>query len=166
MKYTMDEMLNLVNTVFQREFPKMIEQERQAWEKENAESMDMEMGSCFECGSSSQCHRHHIIPQSLGGRSTVLLCESCHGRVHGLNLVNHGVLVRAALEKARRSGKKLGRKVGSCVPTEKFLEKHKRVVQCLHKGGSVRKTAEICGCSKGTVERVKKAMESPEPEFE
>lgn len=166
MKYTLDEMLGFAHRAFQQELPKIIEQERQAWEEENREGAYRETGSCFECGSMGQCHRHHVIPKSLGGRNTVLLCEECHGRVHGLNFVNHGVLVRAAQEKARRNGKRLGRPVGSCVPTDEFLEKHKRIVRCLRNGDSVRKTAAFCDCSKGTVERVKKALATDEPGFQ
>jgi DNA invertase Pin-like site-specific DNA recombinase len=69
---------------------------------------------------------------------------------------------KSGLEKARRNGRTLGRPVGSCIPVEDFLEKHKRVVRCLRAGDSVRKTAKFCSVSKGTVERVKKAMN---PEF-
>jgi DNA invertase Pin-like site-specific DNA recombinase len=69
---------------------------------------------------------------------------------------------KSGIEKARRNGVTLGRPVGSSESTEEFLEKHKRIVRCLRNGDSVRKTAKFCGKSKGTVERVKKALE---PEF-
>lgn len=69
---------------------------------------------------------------------------------------------KSGLEKARRNGKKLGRPHGTCIPLDEFLEKHKRVVRCLRNGDSVRKTAKFCEVSKGTVERVKKAIAEPE----
>lgn len=73
---------------------------------------------------------------------------------------------KSGLEKARRNGRRLGRPVGTTIPTEDFLEKHKRVVRCLKAGDSVRKTAKFCGCSKGTVERVKKALPLNTPTFQ
>ena len=163
MKYTIDEVLNLAYKVFHQELPKIIEQERQMWEAAKPENQ--ESGSCFECGSVEQCHRHHVVPQSLGGRNTILLCEGCHSKVHGLNLVNHSVLVRAGQEKARREGRIPGRRVGSGLTIERLLEKHKGVVQHLLAGASVRNTAKFCDCSKGTVERVKKALAYDEPQF-
>ena len=166
MKYTLDEVLNLVHKVFQQEMPKILKEERQTWEQEIDSVTEQENGSCFECGSLGPCHRHHVVPRSLGGRNTVLLCEGCHGQVHGKHMLGHGRLTRAGLEKARRNGKTLGRKVGSSIPIEELLEKHKRVVRCIRNGDSVRKSAAFCGVSKGTVERVKKALAATtEPEF-
>lgn len=72
---------------------------------------------------------------------------------------------KSGLEKAKRNGVTLGRPVGSTIPVDEFLEKHKRVVRCLRNGDSVRKTAKFCDCSKGTVERVKKALAAEEPQF-
>lgn len=73
---------------------------------------------------------------------------------------------KSGLEKARRAGKTLGRPIGSGESTEQFLEKHKRIVRCLRGGDSVRKTAKFCEVSKGTVERVKKALAADEPIFQ
>lgn len=73
---------------------------------------------------------------------------------------------KSGLERARRAGKTLGRPVGSGESTEVFLEKHKRVIRCLRNGDSVRKTAKFCEVSKGTVERVKKALGADEPQFQ
>ena len=72
---------------------------------------------------------------------------------------------KSGIEKARRNGKTLGRPVGSCITADELLEKHKRVARCLRNGDSVRKTAAFCGVSKGTVERVKKALTASEPAF-
>lgn len=72
---------------------------------------------------------------------------------------------KSGLEKARRNGRKLGRPTGSGASREDFLEKHKRIVRCLRAGDSVRKTAKFCEASKGTVERVKKALAAPTTEF-
>lgn len=37
---------------------------------------------CFECGAPAK-HNHHVVPQSLGGKKTVPLCEACHPKAHG-----------------------------------------------------------------------------------
>ena len=63
---------------------------------------------CLECGSLDDIHHHHIIPKSLGGTSTVPLCQKCHGVIHGIDLSNHGNLVKAALQAAKARGVKLG----------------------------------------------------------
>ncbi len=41
------------------------------------------MSSCFDCGSSSKIHYHHVVPKRRGGTKTVPLCEPCHMKVHG-----------------------------------------------------------------------------------
>jgi len=57
-------------------------------------------------------HKHHIVPKVLGGvdedSNIVNLCESCHGKVHGRNMLNHRKLTKEGLKKAKERGVKLG----------------------------------------------------------
>lgn len=57
-------------------------------------------------------HRHHIVPKSLGGVdedcNIAILCEPCHGKVHGRQFMNHTYLTKKGLEKAKARGIKLG----------------------------------------------------------
>lgn len=59
---------------------------------------------------------------------------------------------REGVEKARSLGKYKGR------PIDKEL--HARVAACLEKGMTLRGTASVCGCSKATVSRAKRAMDA------
>lgn len=63
--------------------------------------------SCFECGSIGSLHQHHVVPRSKGGTATVLLCEPCHSKVHGLNLLNHSELTRSALAAKKAKGEEV-----------------------------------------------------------
>lgn len=36
---------------------------------------------CFECGLPG-AHRHHVVPQSVGGTKSVSLCVDCHSLAH------------------------------------------------------------------------------------
>jgi hypothetical protein len=64
---------------------------------------------CFECGCDGEIHYHHVVPKILGGTKTVPLCSSCHGKVHGINFINHGELTRQGLANAKKRGVKLGK---------------------------------------------------------
>ena len=66
------------------------------------------MDSCFECDSIDNIHHHHVIPQSKGGIKTIPLCEECHGKVHGIDFTNHGILTKEGLKRAKDKGIKLG----------------------------------------------------------
>ncbi|QCR23094.1 recombinase family protein [Pontibacter sp. SGAir0037] len=66
--------------------------------------------------------------------------------------------INSGLEQAKRRGIKLGRREGSKVSTEKFLEKYKAVVRQLNQGKSVRDIAAICEVGTATVQKVKKAL--------
>jgi hypothetical protein len=58
------------------------------------------MHQCIECGSPAT-ERHHVIPKSFGGNTTVWLCGGCHAKVHGMNSQrrdSHRCLVSAALQ--------------------------------------------------------------------
>lgn len=67
------------------------------------------LGPCFECGSPGEEH-HHVVPESVGGTKTVLLCSPCHGKAHGLaKKAGHRELTRMGLMRAKARGVKLGR---------------------------------------------------------
>ena len=52
---------------------------------------------------------HHVVPKSLGGKQTVMLCSVCHGKVHGLKRpVSSATLTRRALAVKRARGEKTG----------------------------------------------------------
>ena len=57
-------------------------------------------------------HKHHILPKSLGGTdlptNIVECCESCHGNIHGRNMLNHSRLTSAGLAAAKARGVQLG----------------------------------------------------------
>lgn len=65
---------------------------------------------CVNCKQQAS-HMHHVVPKSLGGNggtNLVPLCETCHGKVHGVDFQNHGVLTKLGLKKAKERGTKLG----------------------------------------------------------
>jgi hypothetical protein len=49
-------------------------------------------------------HEHHVVPRSCGGTRTLPLCEACHGKVHGKNMLSSN-LTKAALAVRRAQGK-------------------------------------------------------------
>jgi hypothetical protein len=59
---------------------------------------------CLECGAPST-HRHHVIPQSRGGRATVPLCDECHAIAHRTDL---GTLRADAARRLAESGRASG----------------------------------------------------------
>lgn len=61
------------------------------------------------------------------------------------------------------AGNKPGRKIGSCVPEEQFLEKYASVVKYLRSGKkySLRAIAKLTDSSLGTVQRVKAVLNKP-----
>ena len=63
---------------------------------------------CFECGNDDEIHNHHVVPKILGGTKTIPLCVSCHGKVHGIDFINHKKLTREGLANAKKRGVKLG----------------------------------------------------------
>lgn len=114
--------------------------------------------SCFECGAVGDCHNHHVVPRVRGGTKTVPLCEACHGKVHGRDMMGQRSLTKAGLAEARRQGKTLGRPVGSVMDSSALLAKHADIVKLLRAGHSIRHCAAISGKAKGTVEAIKRAM--------
>lgn len=116
------------------------------------------MKKCFECGSVGRLHNHHVIPRVLSGKSTVALCESCHGLIHNLNFRDHGNLIKMGLENCKENGATLGRPKGTTISNSDLISKHEDIISCLEKGMSVRKTAKATNKSGSTVQRIKKIL--------
>ena len=57
-------------------------------------------------------HKHHIVPKVLGGvdspTNIVECCESCHGKIHGRDMIHHKKLTIEGLRKAKAGGVQLG----------------------------------------------------------
>lgn len=66
--------------------------------------------------------------------------------------------IKSGLREAAKKGRYPGRPRGSMMSSVTLLQKYPRVVRQLQAGQSIRNTAAICGVSKGTVERVRKAV--------
>lgn len=82
------------------------------------------MAKCFECDSPAT-HKHHVVPESLGGTKTVPLCDYCHPKAHGENgYWPVGELIKAKLH-ARRAE---GYRVGGYLPYGKMADANKRIV--------------------------------------
>ena len=120
---------------------------------------------CFECGKRDNLHLHHVIPQSLGGRSMVGLCEKCHGLIHGMDFTHHGNLIRLGLERAKENGVVLGRPKGTTTSEDDILKIHADIVEELNSGNSIRKIARVTGKGGSTVQRVKKILEKNDIQF-
>lgn len=120
----------------------------------------MNNDKCFECDSTEHIHQHHIIPESLGGKRTIPLCEKCHGKVHDRDFTTWRTLVTAGLKRARENGVKVGRKVGYRKPDDVFLheDKIKKVIDLLNQGVSGRKISELTGVNKNTITKILKKM--------
>lgn len=122
---------------------------------------------CFECGvENSNIHYHHIIPEVRGGKKTIPLCPTCHGRVHDRNFDNHKELQRVGIERAKLNGKYKGRKPESKESIETFLNKDRtREIINLIKDGShgIREMARRCKCSPGLIYKIKKHIDNNTP---
>ena len=66
--------------------------------------------------------------------------------------------IKSGLRQAARKGRFPGRPKGTTMSPEDLLAKYPKVVRQLRAGQSIRNTAAICVVSKGTVERVRKAL--------
>lgn len=104
---------------------------------------------CFECNEPA-AHAHHIVPFSLGGTRTIPLCETCHGKVHGIDWEGHGALIQAGLKRAVAQGKVLGRPMLNG-------DIEKKVLALRAKGQGIIKIAKTVGIGVGTVSRMVKA---------
>lgn len=66
------------------------------------------MAKCFECDSPAT-HKHHVVPESLGGTKTVPLCDYCHPKAHGENgYWPLGQLIKAKLQERKAQGYRIG----------------------------------------------------------
>jgi hypothetical protein len=63
----------------------------------------METKTCFECGRPAIVD-HHVVPESKGGTKTVPLCDLCHAKIHGEEMLKLKALRIAALNQSRISG--------------------------------------------------------------
>ena len=97
---------------------------------------------CFECGSSHGTHWHHIIPRSFGGKKTIPLCSSCHGKAHH-KVISGTHLIKAGLERARKRGVVLGRK---------RITDFRKIYELRDRGVSIRGIAKMMGISKSSVQ--------------
>lgn len=102
---------------------------------------------CFECGQPA-AHEHHVVPASCGGTKTVPLCETCHGKIHGLGFQNHRELVKLGIQRARENGIRIGNQI--VLSPEKCRE----VVRLRSEGLSVRQIARKVGLSVGSVHKL------------
>lgn len=118
------------------------------------------INECFECGSIVELQEHHIIPRSLGGTKTITLCGKCHGKIHGLDFTNHGLLIKKSLDKLKKKGVILGRPSGSTVPPQDILKKHPDIHLCLLDNMSIRKIAKHTGKGASTVQRIKEILKN------
>ena len=133
----------------------------------------IERHKCFECGSHENIHNHHVIPQVLGGKKTIPLCNDCHGKLHGKKFGVHKNpndwrrLIKIGREKYVANGGKLGRRTGSIESTDTFLSKPKtkEIIKLINDGKSVRDISGRLGVSTKTIVKVRKYWEKPIKEY-
>lgn len=123
------------------------------WEIPTKPLMDEE---CFECGDIGECHQHHVVPKSVGGARTVLLCLKCHALVHDRHHFSTRALTRAGMRRAKLLGKTFGRKT---VVTDEQFNKAKDMYTKWFEGRaariSVTKLSAYLGLSLGTASRLR-----------
>lgn len=82
------------------------------------------MAKCFECKNPAT-HKHHVVPESLGGTKTVPLCSLCHPKAHG----EKGYWAVSDLIKAKLHARRAeGYRVGGQLPYGKTVDSEKRIV--------------------------------------
>jgi hypothetical protein len=116
---------------------------------------------CFECDMEDvEIHFHHIIPEVKGGKKTIPLCSTCHGRVHDRNFEHHSHLRKLGIERAKLEGKFKGRAVGSKESIEKFLSKPTtiNIIELMNKGCGPREIIRRLKVSPNSIYKVKKYM--------
>jgi hypothetical protein len=120
-------------------------------------------GMCFECGSTSGIHYHHIIPQSLGGNKTIPLCSVCHSKVHDRKFTNFSELVKKGIQDRKKQGFSHGRPKGSSESKSKILNKkeyHYAIVSLKQNKHSIRYIAKVSELSVNTVLKLKHLLVS------
>ena len=70
---------------------KLSKRKRGIWKKNKQVLKDV----CFDCGSTTNIHYHHVIPQTLGGKETLPICGDCHGKIHDKKFVDISKIGRA-----------------------------------------------------------------------
>jgi DNA invertase Pin-like site-specific DNA recombinase len=80
------------------------------------------------------------------------------GNVSEMEREIHLERIRQGVAIAKAKGVYKGRLYGTRMSEEQFLEKHKKVVKELNAGQSLRRAAALCGCSAGTVQKVKRLL--------
>ena len=67
--------------------------------------------------------------------------------------------ILAGVERAKTLGKYTGRKIGSTIPPEKYLSKHRKIVEMLDSGVGIRRISRCLEVSSNTIYKVKKTRE-------
>jgi hypothetical protein len=111
--------------------------------------------ACGNCGETKNVNIHHVVPLSLGGNNVitnmVLLCEKCHGLIHGEDFMNFRRLQREGKKRAKqRPDFREGR------PPKFSEEQIKYALSLVDKGLSYKQVSEITGMSKSTLIRAKR----------
>lgn len=123
------------------------------WEIPRKPFMDEE---CFECGEIGECHLHHVVPKSVGGVRTVLLCLKCHALVHDRHQFSTRALTRAGMLRSKLRGQAFGRKT---VVTDEQFNRAKDMYTKWFEGKapdiSVTKLSAYLGLSLGTASRLR-----------
>lgn len=121
------------------------------WEIPTKPLMDEE---CFECGDIGECHQHHVVPKSVGGARTVLLCLRCHALVHDKHQFSTRALTMAGMKAARNRGVRFGRET---VVTEAQKTLAQEILQ-LNPDTSVTSLSKRLGLSLGTASRLRQKL--------
>jgi DNA invertase Pin-like site-specific DNA recombinase len=113
-----------------------------------------------DCGVSLYWHAQSIetlLPNGkrnpAAGMMLALLAEMARSESETLR-----ERIKSGLALARKRGVLLGRRKGTTLTRDQFVQKHKDVVRQIKAGHSVRNTAKIVGKSFSTVQRVKAAL--------
>ena len=114
--------------------------------------------SCFECNSTTHIVYHHVVPQSLGGKNTIPLCQHCHDKVHQLKPRNISLsaLIKNGMQKYKQQhpDKKFGnpnikkiRKLGTLSNKQKGIEFYKNIkptiLQYYNQGHTLKQISHI-----------------------
>ena len=113
------------------------------------------IAKCVNCNNFGESHIHHVVPIAVGGTENkgnkVLLCETCHGLIHGKNFVKSRELQRVGIEKAKKEGKFKGR-------VSKKLPDNFSVIYEQYKNKEITKgnMAIMCGVSRPVMDKLLK----------
>jgi hypothetical protein len=125
------------------------------------EDMLVSKDCCFECGSTDKLHFHHVVPEVVGGKKTLPLCEICHGLVHNRDFVKARRLQRIGIDKAMAEGRFVGRRSDTRDTPERLLakERSQRILAFLKENKySYSEISKLVPCSRTTIVKVVKAL--------